>query len=106
MSNSYEGGPISVNSVGATITSVAASTITNIPVDSAGNSPRYVRIAATQAAYVKVSTTATAAAATTSDILVQPADAIILEIPGGVTKIAAIRDTVDGKVNVVALDNV
>lgn len=105
MSKTYEGA-ISANKVGATIASIAASSITDIPVDTAGNVPRYVRIAATAAAFVKVSTTAAAAAATANDILVQPADAIILHIPSGVTKIAAIRDTADGKVNVIPLDNV
>lgn len=106
MSKTYEGGPISVNTVGTTITTSGTSASANIPNDSAGNKPRYIRVAATAAAYVKISTAATNAAATTNDILVQPADAIILHVPSGVTKITAIQDSGAGKVNVVPLDNV
>ena len=105
MSQTYEGGPITVTVVGATITTSGTSASANIPVDASGDVPRYVRVSATAAAYVKVSTTAANAAATTSDILVQPADAVILQIPKGVTKITAIQDSGPGKVNVVPLDN-
>jgi hypothetical protein len=103
MSQTYEGGPISVNSVGTTITTGAASASATIPSDSAGNLPRYVRVSATAAAYVKLGVSA--ATATANDMLVQPADAVILHIPSGITKIAAIQDSVAGKVNVVPLDN-
>jgi len=103
MSNTYEGA-ISVNSVGTTLTSAAATSSATIPNDSAGNLPRYIRVAATAAAYVKLGKTS--ATATTNDMLVQPGDAVILHVPGGIDKIAAIRDTADGKVSVVPLDNV
>jgi hypothetical protein len=104
MSQTYEGGPISVNAVGTTLTTSASSTSATIPNDSAGNIPRYVRVSATAAAYVKLGVSA--ATATGNDMLVQPADAVILHIPSGITKIAAIQDTAAGKVNVVPLDNV
>lgn len=103
MSKTYEGA-ISVNAVGTTLTSAVGSSSATIPNDSAGNLPRYVRVSATAAAYVKLGVAA--ATATTNDILVQPADSFILHIPSGITKIACIRDTADGKVNVVPLDNV
>lgn len=104
MSNTYEGGPISVNSVGTTITTGAASASATIPNDSAGNIPRYVRVASTAACFIKLGVAA--ATATANDMLIQPADAVILHIPSGITKIAAIQDTVAGKLNVVPLDNV
>jgi hypothetical protein len=103
MSQTYEGGPIAVNAVGTTITTSGTSASATIPNDASGNIPRYVRVSATAAAYVKIGVSS--ATATTNDILVQPADAIILEIPSGVTKIAAIQDSAAGKVNVVPLDN-
>lgn len=103
MSNTFAGA-VSINSVGTTLTSAVASSNATIPVDAAGNVPRYVRIAATAAAFIKLGVGAPTA--TANDILVQPADAIILHIPSGVTHIAAIRDTADGKVNVSPLDNV
>jgi len=104
MSKTYEGGPISVNTVGTTISTSGTSASATIPVDSAGNSPRYIRVAATAACYIKLGKLA--ATATTSDMLIQPADAVILHIPSGITKIAAIQESAAGKCNVVALDNV
>lgn len=103
MSNTYEGA-ISVNAVGSTMTSGAASTSITIPNNSAGEAPRYVRVSATAAAYVKLGVSA--ATATANDILVQPADSFILHVPSGITKIACIQDAAAGKVNVVPLDNV
>jgi hypothetical protein len=103
MSQTYQGGPIAVNSVGVTITTSGTSASATIPTSSDGNPPRYVRVSSTAAAYVKLGTAA--ATATTNDMLIQPADAVILHIPGGVTKIAAIQDSAAGKVNVVPLDN-
>lgn len=94
---------ITVTAVGSTITTGAASTSITIPNDSAGNVPRYVRVSATAACYVKLGVSA--ATATANDILVQPADAVVLHIPSGITKIAAIQDSVAGKCNVVPLEN-
>ncbi len=103
MSNRFDGAPLSINTVGTTITTSGTSASATIPNDSAGNVPRYIRISATAAAYVKLGVSS--ATATTNDILVQPADSFILAV-GNCTKIAAIQDSAAGKVNVVALDNV
>lgn len=103
MSNTFEGA-VSINANGTTLTSTSVSSSAAIPVDASGNVPRYVRIVATAAAYVKLGIGS--ATATTSNILVQPSDSILLHIPSGVTHIAAIRDTADGKVNVCPMDNV
>ena len=104
MSNTYEGGPISVAAVGTTITTSGTSASATIPNNSANEKPRYVRVAATAAAYVKLGVAA--ATATTNDMLIQPADSVILHVPSGITKIAAIQDSAAGKVNVIPLENV
>lgn len=94
---------LTITAAGTTLTTGAASTSATIPNASSGEIPRYIRVASTTACYVKLGTTA--ATATSSDILVQPADAVILHVPQGVTKIAAIQDTAAGKCNVVPLEN-
>lgn len=94
---------ITCTAVGTTLTTGAASTSATIPSASSGEIPRYIRVAATQACYVKLGTAA--ATATANDILVQPADAVVLHVPQGVTKVAAIQDTAAGKCNIVPLEN-
>jgi hypothetical protein len=94
---------ITVAAVGTTITTSGTSASATIPNDSAGKVPRFVRVAATAACYVKIGTSA--ATATANDMLVQPGDAVILHIPQGVTKIAAIQDSAAGKCSVVPLEN-
>lgn len=100
MSQTYNGGFICVNNTGTTVTTGATSQLVNVPTDASGNRPNYVRIAATTESYVSVRGTATG-----NDILVQPSDAVILQIPKAVTQIAYIQGTSTGKVNIVPLDN-
>lgn len=102
MSNTYEGGPISVIAVGKTQTTAAASASTAIPLDSAGNVPRYIRVAAVTESYIKLG--GASVAATANDILVQPADAVILAVSGA-TFIAYIQGTSTGKVNILPMEN-
>lgn len=45
---------LSINQTGATISTSGTSAAADIPNDAAGNNPRYVRVAATAAAYVKL----------------------------------------------------
>ena len=97
---------ITVINAGTTISTSGTSASATIPAPigaQSGNYPFWVRVTATAAAYVKIGKDA--ATATTNDILVQPADAIILRVPTGYTKIAAIQDTAGGKVNVVPLED-
>lgn len=94
---------ITVTAAGTTITTSGTTASVTIPNASSGEIPRYIRVASTAACYVKLGTAS--ATATTSDILVQPADAVILHVPQGVTKIAAIQDTAAGKCNIVPLEN-
>jgi aspartate/methionine/tyrosine aminotransferase len=94
---------ITVVAVGTTITTGATSTSTTIPTAQSGETPRYIRVSADTACFVKLGTAA--ATATANDILVQPGDAVILHVPGGYTKIAAIQSAAAGKCNVVPLEN-
>lgn len=103
MSNRFDGSPLSIQTTGKTVTTGAASTATTIPTDSSGTPPRYIRIAATVESYVKLGASV-AVAATTNDILIQPADSVVLAT-NGMTYFAYIQGTSAGKVNVQALEN-
>lgn len=103
MSQTYSGGAITVIAGGANITTSGTSASATIPTMQSGEYPRYVRVSATAACYVTIGTAA--ATATANHILVQPADAVILHIPSGYTKIAAIQEAAAGKCNVQALEN-
>lgn len=102
MSNVFLGNPI-ISVTGISITTSGASASATIPNNSSGNLPRYVRIAATAAAYVRFDKTT--ATAVTTDMLVQPGDSQILAVPAGCDKVAAIQDAAAGKVQVSPLEN-
>lgn len=95
---------ITITAVGSTLAAGAASANAAIPNAGDGNKPRYIRVASVAAAFVKLGIAGVAA--TSNDILVQPADAVILQVPLGVTHFACIQDTVAGKVNVTALEQI
>lgn len=82
----------------------AASARSALPVASSGEIPRYVRVSARNECYVKLGTIAVTA--TGNDILIQPADSLILAVPRGVTHIAYIQGTAAGQVNVVPLEDI
>lgn len=66
---------IQVFAPGAIIATGAASSAVAIPNTSSGTAPKYVRLAATQPCYVRLGSSPVAAA---GDLLVQPADAVIV----------------------------
>lgn len=103
MSNTFNGGFITVTKTGATVTTAATTARTTIPTDAAGNLPRYVRIAATAESYVKLGDGTVTA--TSNDMLIQPADAAIVAV-NGATNIAYIQGGAAAKVNIVPLENV
>lgn len=103
MSNVYEGGTLTVTQVGFTAATGAATARTAIPVDSAGNLPRYIRVAAINESYIRIGNSAITA--TANDTLIQPADSVILTV-NQQTHIAYIQGASAGKVNVVPLENV
>lgn len=94
---------ITVVATGTTVTTGAASAQVTIPNASDGNLPRYVRVAATTESYVKLGVGTFSA--TTNDVLVQPADAVTLQVPANCNKIAYIQGTTSGKVNIIPLEN-
>lgn len=92
MSNTLENA-ITVVAPGVAITTSAASASATIPLDSAGNVPKYIRVSATASAYVRIGNGTPVAAA--GDLLVQPGDAVILPT-SGYTKVAAIWVSASG----------
>jgi hypothetical protein len=103
MSNTFNAGFVTITTTGFTAATGAASARTAIPTDSAGNVPRYIRVAAINESYVKIGGASVAASA--NDVLIQPADSEIFSV-NGQTHIAYIQGTSAGKVNVQALENV
>lgn len=87
---------------GTTISFTGTSANTALPTAQDGNNPRYVRIASTQACYVKIGTSGLTAAA--GDVLVQPADAVILCV-NGCTHIAAIQVAAAGICQISPVEN-
>lgn len=95
---------ITILAVGKTVTTGAASANTTLPLAADGNYPRYIRVAATTESYIKLGIAGVAA--TSNDIMVQPADAVILQVPNNVTSIGYIQGTSTGKVNITALEQI
>lgn len=103
MAQTFGGGFLTVTASGISPSTGAASAVSALPLTSSGSVPRYVRVAARNESYVRLGTAG--ATATNADILVQPADCVVLMVPNGVTHIAYIQGTAPGIVNVVPLEN-
>ncbi len=93
---------ITVVKTGTTISFGAASVNTTIPTTSASTPARYIRLAATQACYVRVGNGAQTAVA--GDLLVQPADSVILAVRN-CNNIAALQVTTGGVLQISPLDD-
>lgn len=93
---------ISVVKTGQIIAFGAASANVAIPVDSAGTLPKYIRVAANAACYVKIGASGLTAVA--GDLLVQPADAVILKVSNQ-PYIAAIQVSAAGTVQISPLED-
>lgn len=91
---------IAVN--GTTVTTGAASAAVPIPVNSSGNRPLYIRVAATNESYVQMG--GATVAATANSALIQPADAALFAV-GGHTHIAHIQGGASGRVNITPLED-
>ncbi|MBT2300367.1 hypothetical protein J7E70_07805 [Variovorax paradoxus] len=94
---------ITVTVTGVSITTGAASSGGTLPNASSGEVPRYVRIAASVAACVRIGPGAQTAVAT--DMLVQPGDAVVLAVPRGCTHVAAIQLAAAGVVIVTPVED-
>ena len=71
---------ISVTKMGSVISFNATSASVAVPTDSAGSTPKYLRLAATQACYARLGGSGVTAAA--GDLLVQPADSVVIKTHG------------------------
>lgn len=93
---------LTIVNTGVTIAAGGASSNVALPVVS-GAVPKYCRIAATAAAYVKVGVGA-GTAAVAGDMLVQPADAVIVRTHG-LTHVAALQVSGGGIVQISPVEN-
>ena len=98
-----DGGYITVTATGVSQASGAASAGGTLPNCSSGEKPRYIRVAATAAACFRMGAGAQTAVAT--DLQVQPGDAVILQVPTGVTNFAVIQVAAAGVVQISPLEN-
>jgi len=103
MANTFSSSGVTIVATGVSAATGAASASSTIPNDSSGRAPNYIRVAARNECYVKLGVAGVTA--TSNDILVQPADSVILQVPKGVTTIAYIQGTAAGVVNIMPLEN-
>lgn len=89
---------------GSVINFNAASANVAIPNNSSGQPPNYIRLIATAACYVKLGTT-NGVVATAGDLMIQPADALIVRSIG-LSYVAAIQQSAGGVLQISPLENV
>lgn len=94
---------LQIFTTGVNATTSGTSASAALPNTQAGTAARIVRVAATQAAYINFGTSS-GVTATANNILVQPADAVVLTLPRGSTHFAVIQEAASGKVNVQAIE--
>lgn len=102
MANTYEGNFVTVLATGKQQASGAASAGSTIPNTFSGELPRYIRVAATAAACIRLGGSGVAAAVT--DTQIQPGDALIMSV-GGSTNFAVIQVSAAGIVQISPLEN-
>ena len=103
MAQTYGGGFMTVTAAGVSAVTGAASARSAIPVNGSGLIPSYIRIASRNECYVRIGTSTVVA--TVNDLLIQPADSVILQVGRGDTHVAYIQGTAAGQVNIIPLDN-
>lgn len=103
MSNVFSASSLTIVKVGASSTFGAASTGASIPTAQSGEVPRFIRVAATNACYFRIGSGAQTAVI--GDLLIQPADAVVLQVPSGVNAFAALQVAAGGVVVVSPLEN-
>ena len=93
---------LSIVKTGSVIAFTGISASVPIPTDSSGTIPKYIRVAANAACYVKIGVVAPTAVA--GDALVQPADALVLKTHG-LGFIAAIQVSAGGTVQISPMED-
>lgn len=94
---------ITVVKTGVSQASGAVSAGTTLPTAQSGEVPRFIRVAATVPACIRIGAGAQTAVAT--DLQVQPGDAVILAVPNGFTHFAVIQVAAAGVVQISPLEN-
>lgn len=93
---------ISVVKTGSTIAFTGTSANVAMPKDSSGTTPKYIRLASTAACYVKIGASGVSAVA--GDLLVQPADSVVLKV-GRQAYIAALQVSAAGTLQISPLED-
>lgn len=93
---------ISVVKTGSTIAFTGTSANVAMPTDSSGTTPKYIRLASTAACYVKIGASGVSAVA--GDLLVQPADSVVLKV-GRQAYIAALQVSAAGTLQISPLED-
>ena len=88
---------LQITNTGVAITTSGTSAGAVLPLNSAGAAPKFVRIASTAAAYVRMGTGAQTAVST--DMLIQAGDSVIMSTSGQ-THAAALQVTAAGVVQI------
>ena len=96
-------GYVTVTAPGVVQATSTVSAQVAIPNASSGEKPRYIRIACTASASVRLGKTTVTA--TTADTQVQPGDAITMQVPSGMDVIAVIQVTNGGQLQISPLEN-
>lgn len=103
MANVFMSTGITVVKTGVSQATSGTSAGGTLPTCSSGEVPRWIRVAATFAACFRMG--AGAQTAVTTDLQVQPGDAVILSVPQGVTNFAVIQVAAAGVVQISPLEN-
>jgi hypothetical protein len=102
MGQRFDGSPVMVFATGVNIATSGTSASATIPNMSSGELPRYIRVSASLAAYVRLGKTT--ATAVNTDMMVQPGDAVVMCVAGCDT-IAALQVSAAGVVQVSPMEN-
>ena len=103
MANVFMASGITVTKTGVQTTTSGTSAGGTIPTCSSGEVPRWIRVAATSAACIRLGNGAQTAV--TTDLQVQPGDAVIMSVPQGYTNYAVIQVSAGGVVQISPLEN-
>lgn len=98
-----DGGYITVLATGVSQATSGTSAGGSLPNCLSGEKPRFIRVAATAAACFRMG--AGAQTAVTTDLQIQPGDAVVLQVPTGVTNFAVIQVSAAGVVQISPLEN-
>ena len=104
MAQSFGGGFFTILATGVTTATSGTSAAVAIPNDSSGNRPNFIRVTASNETFVKMGVAGVIA--TANDVLVQPADSVVLQVPKGITHLAGIQGSGGaGRFNIAPLEN-